>query len=233
MISFVQSNAKGGRTAVTLDGVTAGNLIVVGFCEVKDASPSTLSCSDGTSSLTAVAESDGTYVRWRFFYLLSANSGNRTYTISGGGKGPSLTVMEFSYTGNLSLEDYSNNYADYTTSITSGNVQPSGPSLVIGGAISYAGGEYSSCQINGVAYDGLKSYVDLTDWPPMWYRIVSSGFDGAATCTTASAGYYAASAVSFLEQTVTAKPYLESLPLRFWNRILGRAQLQKSQFGKM
>ena len=201
MISFVQSNANGGAATVTLDGVTAGNLIVVGFYEVKyDASPSTLSCSDGTSSLTAVAESDGTYVRWRFFYLLSANSGNRTYTISGGGKGPSLTVMEFSYTGNLSLEDYSNNYADYTTSITSGNVQPSGPSLVIGGAISYAGGEYSSCQINGVAYDGLKSYVDLTDWPPMWYRIVSSGFDGAATCTTASAGWYAASAVSFLEQ---------------------------------
>lgn len=207
MISFVQSNANGGAATVTLDGVTAGNLIVVGFYEVKDASPSTLSCSDGTSSLTAVAESDGTYVRWRFFYLLSANSGNRTYTISGCGNGPSLTVMEFSYTGNLSLEDYSNNYADLTTSITSGNVQPSGPSLVIGGAFSYAGDEYSSCQINGVAYDGLKSYADLTSWPPMWYRIVTSGFDGAATCTTASAGYYAASAVSFLEQTVTAKPY--------------------------
>ena len=213
MISFVQSNAKGGRTAVTLDGVTAGNLIVVGFYETKDASPSTLSCSDGTSSLTAVAESDGTYVRWRFFYLLSANSGNRTYTISGGnGSGAmnSIIVMEFSYTGNLSLEDYSNNYADYTTSITSGNLQPSGPSLVIGGAFSYAGGEYSSCQINGVTRDGQKSYLDeysVTDWAPMWYRIVSSGFDGAATCTTASAGWYAASAVSFLEQTVTAKPY--------------------------
>jgi len=207
MISFVQSNAKGGRTAVTLDGVTAGNLIVVGFCEVKDASPSTLSCSDGTSSLTAVAESDGTYVRWRFFYLLSANSGNRTYTISGGnGSVQSIIVMEFSYTGNLSLEDYSNNYADYTTSITSGNVQPSGSSLVIGGAFSDGGGEYSSCQINGVTRDGQKSYEDMSTWAPMWYRIVSSGFDGAATCTTASAGWYAASAVSFLEQTVTAKP---------------------------
>lgn len=208
MISFVQSNANGGlwATAVTLDGVTAGNLIVVGFCEVKDASPSTLSCSDETSSLTAVAESDGTYVRWRFFYLLSANSGNRTYTISGGnGKVQSIIVMEFSYTGNLSLEDYSNNYADDTTSITSGNVQPSGSSLVIGGAFSYAGGEYSSCQINGVTRDGQKSYVDMSTRAPMWYRIVSSGFDGAATCTTASAGYYAASAVSFLEQT--AKPY--------------------------
>jgi len=207
MISFVQSNAHGGEVYTTLTGVTAGNLIVVGFSEVKDASPTTLSCSDGASTLTAVAESSGTFVRWRFFYLLSANSGNRTYTVSGA-NGPAMRstiVMEFSYTGSLSLEDYSNNYADHTTSITSGNVQPSGSSLVIGGAFSHAGGEYSSCQVNGVAADGQKSHDDLDFWPPMWYRVVTAGFDGAATCTTADPGYYAASAVSFLEQT--AKPY--------------------------
>lgn len=204
MISFVQSNANGGAATVTLDGVAAGNLIVVGFSEVKDASPTTLSCSDGTSTLQAVSESNGTFVRWRFFYLLSANSGNRTYTVSGAnGSVQSTIVMEFSYTGSLSLEDSSNNYADDTTSVSSNNVQPSGYSLVLGGVYSYGGGDYSSCQINSVAYGGIKSYSDLASWPPMWYRIVTSGFDGAATCTTSTAGYYAASAISFREQTIT------------------------------
>jgi len=206
MISFVQSNAHGGEVYTTLTGVTAGNLIVVGFSEIKDASPTTLSCSDGASTLTAVAESSGTFVRWRFFYLLSANSGNRTYTITGGNGSPgaasSTIVMEFSYTGSLSFEDYSNNSDDEirSTSVSSGNIQPSGYSLVLGGAYSYGGGTYSSCQINGVSRDGQKSHSDLDSWPPMWYRVVTAGFDGAATCTTASAGWYAASAVSFLEQ---------------------------------
>ena len=212
MISFVQSNAHGGEVYTTLTGVTAGNLIVVGFSEIKDASPTTLSCSDGTSTLTAVAESSGKFVRWRFFYLLSANSGNRTYTITGGNGSPgaasSTIVMEFSYTGSLSFEDYSNNSDDESTSVSSGNIQPSGYSLVLGGAYAYGGSTYSSCQVNGVAADGQKSHSDLNTWPPMWYRVVTSGFDGAATCTTADPVLSsAASAISFREQTVTAKPY--------------------------
>ena len=208
MISFVQSNANGGSSTVTLNGVTAGNLIVVGYSEAKDASPQTLSCSDGTSTLTAVAEADGTYVRWRFFYLLSANSGNRTYTVSGAnGEVQNTIAMEFSYTGTISFEDYSNNYADGSTSISSGNVQPTGYSVVIGGAFSVEGGDYSSCQINGVTRDGQKSYIDSALWPPMWYRIVTTGFDGAATCTTSDAGYWTASAVSFREQGTSAYPY--------------------------
>lgn len=204
MISFVQSNAHGGEVYTTLTGVTAGNLIIVGYTEVKDASPTTLSCSDGASTLTAVAESSGTFVRWRFFYLLSANSGNRTYTITGGnGSTSSTIVMEFSYTGSLSFEDYSNNSDDESTSVSSGNIQPSGYSLVLGGSYAYGGSQYSSCQVNGVAADGQKSHSDLNTWPPMWYRVVTAGFDGAATCTTSDPGYYTASAISFREQTIT------------------------------
>ena len=65
--------------------------------------------------------------------------------------------------------------------------------------------------------------------------VVGWGFYGAASATQRANLW---SSWGLMESLPAATPsviasLLESLPLRFWNRILGRAQLQKSQFGKM
>lgn len=198
-IALVQQNVAN-AASVSLNGVTAGNLIVVCHSETLSGESGTLSCSDGTSTLNSVAASTGDFVRVQIFYLLSANSGNRTYTVTGsGGFAYSTLVMEFSHTGSISMEDYSNNSGYETSSISSGNVQPTGYSVVVAVANDYIGNTMSNWQVNGVAADGYQSYNDLRSWAHMWYRVVSSSFDGAATATLSDVGYWAASAAVFRE----------------------------------
>src|SRR3990167_9667045 len=84
--AFVQSaansaDASGTSLAITVSSTGAGNLIVV-YVGWEGAAASTISASDGTSSFTLATLKDGTDNHAQFLYLLVANSGATTITIT-------------------------------------------------------------------------------------------------------------------------------------------------------
>lgn len=190
-ITYVQSNYSNGADNVTLTGVTAGNLIVVVY--LQDGAETDLTCSDGTSSLTAITPGNGTYTTVQFFYLLSANSGDRTYTIAN--ESGYVAAYEFSYTGTIGYDTENHNLGDGEGSITTGNITTGGDTaVVIAAACSYAGGDLTSQQIAG------NSPTAIIDSPvgnvSIWYRIGAVS-NGQATATDPDAGYWGAQIVSF------------------------------------
>lgn len=193
-ITYVQSNSINGSDSVTLTGVTAGNLIVVVYLQTN--AETDLTCSDGTSSLTAVTPGNGTYVSVQFFYLLSANGGNMTYTIANeSGSGTYTAAYEFSYTGTIGYDTENHNLGDGEGSITTGNITTGGDTaVVIAAANTYAGGDITSQQIAGNAATAIiDSPVGNVS---IWYRIGAVS-NGQATATDPDAGYWGAQIVSF------------------------------------
>ena len=193
-ITYVQSNSSNGADNVTLTGVTAGNLIVVVY--LQTGVETDLTCSDGTSSLTAVTPGNGTYVSVQFFYLLSANGGDMTYTIANeSGDGTYTAAYEFSYTGTIGYDTENHNSGDGEGSITTGNITTGGDTaVVIAAANSYAGGDITSQQIAGSAPTAI--IVSPVGNISIWYRIGAVS-NGQATATDPDAGYWGAQIVSF------------------------------------
>lgn len=194
-IAFVQSNTSSDLDTVALTGVGAGNLIVlyakwedvVGSCTVTDG---TTSLTMGTSNSAAIGPCS------HFGWLLSANSGNKTYTVTfpASAAFKRILIAEFSYSGTAAFDAETSTRSN-ATSITSGNITTTGTDEVVFG--SYA--EYSSLtrsahQINGVAADAVITAATNTD---MWYRIVSATFTGQATATLADAGDWTCHIIGF------------------------------------
>ena len=198
-LTLVQS-ANSWGSSVSLTGVAAGNLIIVSQNN-NEAGPTTWTCSDGTSSfVSCTAISDGE-TKVQHFYLLSANAGNKTYTVSGiEDYANSISVYELSYDGALSLDDTANNSGS-STSITSGNLDTTGYAFVIAMAYCAGGDGWSSCQVNGSAADGTNSYYN--NGSVGFYSRIEQSFTGAATCTFASSSLYTCSAIAIKEDTTT------------------------------
>lgn len=160
-IEFVQAGvsavtATSTRT-VTLNGVTAGNLIVaVVFWEGPT---TTVSVSDGTSSFTVGNAGvnpdtiDGEWdIRQCVAYLLSANSGNKTYTLTLGAarQTVALHVLEFSGDHDWSLDGQASYGYGRGTTETSGSLTTTGTNVVcVGWGRMWASGGYSSQTIGG------------------------------------------------------------------------------------
>lgn len=176
--------------AVTLTGVTAGDLIV-GVAKWEGTNVATLnSVSDGTTSMTLDALGTLNHanndLNSRMFYLLSSvASGSLTYTMTLSASRPfkQLAVARFTYTGTASR-----NAANQTTvtapgapwTVVSGNISPSGTELVVCGFWgNYFTNTPSNHLINGVAEDGIFGTANGTQG---WYRLLSTGFtNGQAT----------------------------------------------------
>lgn len=196
MVAFVQSgsnSADGESTslAVTLTGVAAGNLIV---CWSKfEGADTTDTMSDGTSSLAQGAKINHANgdLRGRFFYLVAANSGTRTYTLSLAGARPykRLHVWEFSSSGTLSL-DVQNTGSGAAGTASSGTVTTTGSDAVaLGGYGEYTAAVPSNPQINGVAAGGSIINVPTNTYTASWYRLLSATFaNGAATINANTGG---------------------------------------------
>ena len=194
-----QSGVQVGSTAVTLDGVTAGSLVVVVYGDVETST--NLTCTSGTA-LSAVAQFTGTYVRTRVFYRVAETAGNHTYTVSGTlGGTESIWAGEFSYTGGTAVVDvYSSGLGDGVGSVSSGSITTtgSGEELVIGTVFSYAGGNTSGHQINGTAATAV--YENTSGDVAVWYRLPTVTFTGAATATDPGNGYWVSGIVGFKVQ---------------------------------
>ena len=152
--TFAQSNsaiyedALGGTLTlgVALTGVTAGNHI--GFWVKHEGAATTIEVSDGTTSLTArtkFSHSNGD-LHGQWFYLLAANSGDKTYTVTFGAKRVfvRIFVFEHSYTGTASydVEPTAGGAEGSSTAPNSGNMTTTGDDeLVFGGSVSVASNE--------------------------------------------------------------------------------------------
>jgi hypothetical protein len=125
--TFVNSAYTENTTAPVLNGVTAGNLII--FVAVWEGSATLSSVSDGTSSLSLRSENVWDN-KIQMAYLLSANSGDRTYTptFSGTPSARTITyVAEFSAGGTHTFStDIITGHANTGTTIVTGNVTNGG-----------------------------------------------------------------------------------------------------------
>ena len=192
--TYVQSAAGYDTKSVVLNGVAAGNLIVA-YCGTDGALPSAV--SDGTSSFTLGTGNTNS----RFAYLLSANSGNKTYTFTSTGSDYQMIVVaEFSYTGSISVDVQGVAGPIEGTASSSGNVTTTGSTeLVVGGSYiaDWPLKTLSSMAINGAAADGSRTGGTGETTAYMWWKVFDTTFTGASTATISSNTIWRASIISF------------------------------------
>lgn len=187
----------GNNNTVSLTGVTAGNLIVVLYLNVSYPATTSTSCSDGTSSLTAANIVVGDFQTVSIFFLSSANSGNRTYTVTRNGtvSYERVTALEFSKAGTISIAAQ-NGASGVDGTISSNSISASSGNLLIGAVISYAG------EISTLRFEGTTPDADYSSSPGgalggASRLTLSSGFSGSYTAT--GGGYWSSKIVAFAE----------------------------------
>ncbi len=145
--TFVQS-ASAASNAVSLTGVTAGNLIVF-YVKYEGATASgDITASDGTTGLTAGTHAYNADLGGQAFYLLSANSGNKTYTATFGVAKTfySCCIMEWAPGGTASFDSQNTSSGNGTT-IATGNITTTGSTILAIGAHGNYNGQTSSAEL--------------------------------------------------------------------------------------
>jgi hypothetical protein len=158
--SLIQSNSSFSSTHVSLTGVTAGNLIVL-VAKWENNTTTGISATDGTSALSigtraASASSDG--VRSQLAWLLSANGGNKTYTVTfpSGAAIITLAIYEFSYSGELSVDTQAIGAGDSNTAQTENFSTTGSDELIVAGNGGWSSSQtpFSNYLIGGESADG-------------------------------------------------------------------------------
>ena len=199
-LAFVQSAASNSSNTIALTGVGAGNLIVL-WAKWEDSASGGITVSDGTSSLSlGTLRSPGTTgPRGQFAYLLVANSGNKTYTVTwpSGALYKRLRIMEFSYTGTASL-DTQNTATGTSNAPLSGNITTTGTDeVILGGYAEYSAYSSSLFKVNSAAAAG--SVGGGATYAAEWYSIFTSTLANTnAGCTlSGSDGEWVCNVVAF------------------------------------
>lgn len=175
-------------SSVTLNGITAGNLLVL-WVKFEGGGATTVTVSDGTSSFTAaptqINHSNG-QLNGQFFYLLSANAGNKTITATYGAARSykRMIVSEYSYSNTAAFTDDAGNYGN-SASPSSGNMTSyNGANLGVGGFGEYAGTTTSSETIAGNAASNPAAMT--ATYASSWYYIDSTTYTGPAAGSISS-----------------------------------------------
>jgi hypothetical protein len=176
--------------SIALTGIGAGNLLLC-WCKWQGLA-TTLSVSDGASTFTNGSMMDHANgdLHGAVAWLLSANGGNRTITMTLGAARPSkrFHVWEFSYTGGTLALDVQATGSGSSTSPRSGTVTTTGSDAIGFGAY----GEYSTQttsneRIANVAATGVLRNTPAGSWASSWYRTLTATFsNGRASATLAS-----------------------------------------------
>lgn len=187
------NTGSGTSLAVNVTGVNAGDLVVV---LVKwESTDTTVSVSDGTSSLVASAAgnvgSSGAYYTSVFYLLSSVASGTVTYTVTWGAARTfrDLIVVVHTPSAAASLDGTATGtYSASGTTLNSGNITTTGTDgMAFGTYGDFSGNHPTSAAINGVGatreIDGGAGVASA-----IWMRAYTAGFTGAATGTITSAG---------------------------------------------
>jgi len=195
--TFVQSEVSDLSTTVSLTGVGAGNLIVM-WIKWEGATTGGATVSDGTSSLSmgTLVEHSNNDLQGQFAYLLSANSGNKTYTVTfpSGSAYQRIRIAEYSYSGTISL-DVQNTGSGTGVTPTSGDITTTGTDeIVLGGYGEYTGTTPSAPLVNGVAATFITGGTNAK----MWYRLPTSTFsNGNASLTINISSNWIANVIAF------------------------------------
>jgi hypothetical protein len=190
-----------GQTTITaaLTGITAGNLIAVWVqWEAADGAPTV---SDGTSSLVAGTKANsGTAVYGQWFYLLSANSGDKTFTatFSPAVNSPEIFVTEVRRTSGTWALDAQNTGSGSSNSALSGTINASADSFVFGGYGPSGTGEIlSAMKINAV--EAFQPPYTPQDGA-IWHRPLTAAFTGgAASATMGGSAAWVCNIIAFKE----------------------------------
>jgi len=216
MATHVQGTGSTSATAA-LTGVTAGNLIVA-FVAWTTLGTTITQISDGTSNLTALTRVDegvDSADHGQMFYLLSANGGDRTYTITFSGTSDSVVfwVAEFNSSGAWSY-DASNGASGISTAPNSGNISTTGTDeiAVWGNKLFNVAATLSNPLINGVT-PTEPAYSPVDTYHHLYYRLLSSTFtDGAGAGTYSVSTQWVSLIAAFKAAAGGAVPHN---PLRF------------------
>lgn len=204
MVSVTQrahtdAGAAQSSIAVSLTGVAGGSRtgIVVGV-KAENSSGGTISVSDGTTTFTP-----GTLKRFaptqqfcQFFYLTTANSGNKTYTASFAGGNvdfPSIHVWEVDAgSGNswaFDAEPSGGGATGTSTAPNSGAMNATGGAGIGFGIYGeFSSGTISAPLINGAAADFSFQFTPGNTASAYWDKTYAAPFNAAASCTLSGSG---------------------------------------------
>jgi hypothetical protein len=206
------SNSTGGGAsslACTINGVTAGDLIA-GCTTWNDSvnNFANVSVSDGTSSFTvSTANSSGTYTTSTYgqcFYLLSANGGNKTYTVTYNDMNPhygEIIVGQFHATSGTWHYDTQVSGTGNSTSSSSGNFTThasTGEVVINGNRLANVAATSSSPSIGGNTPTEFANSPIGSDH--QYYLLNTSVSAGAATLTYSATTYWTNLVVGFYAQ---------------------------------
>lgn len=198
--SLVQSSSGNSDPSAgnpTLNQVGAGHAIAIWYNWENNANPGGVitGISDGTSSFTAgtIGDHSNNDMHGQFWYLLNANAGNKTFTVTTSGtvQFTAWQIAEFAYDNTASL-DVQNTGTGTSTALASGSVTTTGTvALALGGYAKYSSESVDisdgSPKINGVSAYGVPGWDPQsapTTW--MWYRPLSATFTGGTSTATLS-----------------------------------------------
>jgi hypothetical protein len=190
------SAASGTTLGASLTGVTAGNLIVFGAR--WEGGATTADVSDGTTTFQARTQlTSGATVSAQQFYLLVANSGNKTYTLTLGASRNFVRVYvrEISYSGTCVFDAAptgDGSTGNNGVAKTSGDLTTTGTDEVVVGML----GDYTTPDITGQLIGGASPDVTMeTDYSSMVLKFYTS--TGTVAVTSNAQGPWAAGAMSF------------------------------------
>jgi len=195
------SESSNQYVSASLTGVAAGAMIV---CHIGwESTSATPTIDDGTNSADGYGavyhHTSGNYSRWAYFF--NSIGGNLTFEVDYGTSVPYrvLHVWEVDPDGKVLAYDQDVGNTGTGTAINSSSLSFTGPhGIVFGSHRGYGGGYVTGTpQINSVNADGSKINTPSTSWDSTWYRIVTSGFSGAASATISSSDSWICSAISF------------------------------------
>ena len=182
------SSGSGTTLAVTLNGIAAGDVIVV-HVTWESANSETVSIDDGgadtfDTSVAGKITHSGSEPTSYFFYLIgSVATGDVTYTATWSvGNGVYRNIVAYAYTppaGSLvSLDGTAVGASGTDNAPNSGNITTTGTDGVAFGSYAEYGATLTSPLISGVAADNSQGTASKC---LVWAKAYSSGFTGAAT----------------------------------------------------
>ena len=192
--TFVDSDGYGASassTTIATPGVTvaAGDLAVV--LVSYEGTATTLSVSDGTSSLTewVVGQKYASLTLDVFYILASVASGTNSvvYTATfggGGGAYRNIAVMVFTPPSAASLDGTAVAASGTSTALASGNITTTGTNGIAFGAYAEYGEDLNTEKINGVTLERKQIATGLRS--ELWQIAYSAGFTGQATAVLTS-----------------------------------------------
>jgi hypothetical protein len=223
--TFVQSalhatTANNGSIAKAMTGIGAGNVLAA---YVKyEGDDINITVSDGTSTFAEGTQGNHSNndLGGQWFYLLSANSGNKTITATFDANRPfkSIIIFEFSHTDTASFdaEAGSSGTSGGAGVISSGDLTTAGAAVMLGGYSEYSSLVTDTERCDDVAADGVVRTSSVANFTVAWYKIFSGAITGDADCNLPGASAWLLRAIAFKDVAPSVDKVARPIPRRHY-----------------